>query len=191
MCRDRAGAYAEGVRAGAPDAVQVADRWHMWHNLVEAVEKVVRQHHGDLREPATSTDSTDTTEATRVDLGDDHCGDDTGEEADGEPVCSNAATRLAARTQERFAAIHDLLAAGMSPTRISQTLHLDPKTVRRFARAASIEELLTARPARASVLDAYVAHLQDWMKRVAAEGAPAMRSFATGLERDLDAVTAD
>ncbi|MFE4666020.1 ISL3 family transposase [Streptomyces sp. NPDC056716] len=49
VCRDRAPFYAEAARNGAPQAVQVADRFHLWHNLSEAAERCVAQHRLSLR----------------------------------------------------------------------------------------------------------------------------------------------
>ena len=44
VCRDSSGAYAEAIRRALPGALQVGDRWHIWHNLAEAVLKEVAAH---------------------------------------------------------------------------------------------------------------------------------------------------
>jgi hypothetical protein len=46
VCRDGSAAYAEAIRQGAPHAVQVSDRWRLWHDLAAAVEKTVTAHSG-------------------------------------------------------------------------------------------------------------------------------------------------
>jgi transposase len=41
VSRDRGKVYAQGASDGAPQATQIADRFHIMHNLVEAIEPVV------------------------------------------------------------------------------------------------------------------------------------------------------
>jgi len=44
VCRDGSGAYGEAARRALPEAVQVSDRWHLWHLLAEAARKEVLAH---------------------------------------------------------------------------------------------------------------------------------------------------
>ncbi|MFC9817193.1 transposase [Streptomyces virginiae] len=56
VCRDRAPFFAEGAAVGAPQAVQVADRWHLWHNMGKAAERAVAQHRRCLQVHAQAPD---------------------------------------------------------------------------------------------------------------------------------------
>lgn len=55
VCRDRSPLYADGIRQGAPQAVQVVDRFHLVDNLREAVEAFLRNHRGALQAAAART----------------------------------------------------------------------------------------------------------------------------------------
>jgi transposase len=54
ISRDRGTTFADGATPGAPQALQIADRWHILHNLGEALEKVLDRHHADLKRAFTS-----------------------------------------------------------------------------------------------------------------------------------------
>jgi transposase len=52
VSRDRAGAYAEGIRRGAPQAEQVADRFHLDKNVTDALARYLTRKHAVLRQAA-------------------------------------------------------------------------------------------------------------------------------------------
>jgi DNA-binding NarL/FixJ family response regulator len=180
ICRDRASAYAQAASDAAPDAVQVADRWHMLHNLGQYVEKTVARHlhclrHDPGHDPADQQDfeqqdkqqarltGDDLADAVTTDVGTDVGTDDEGVYA----TRGRRDGKLVERTRERYEQVQALVAEGKTVKAIVRELGLARGTVRRFARAASLEELLAVPLAgRPSVLDAH----RDWIHDRWAEG---------------------
>jgi transposase len=146
ICRDRSGLYSDGGTRGAPQAIQVADRWHLWHNLAEAAERAVSRHRGHLAAAVPA-------QAPAVPA----C------EPEPPPAPAPPRTgRVADRTRARHAEVHRLLAEGRSQAQVTRDLGLSRGTVRRFARAASPEELLVndGTGKQASILDEHAAYLR-------------------------------
>lgn len=144
ITRDRASAYAEGARRGAPEAIQVADRYHLWANLGAAVEKTVAAHVACLPEPPIEG------------IG------KSNEHESGLQTIPPIEYPLARRDRERHTAIHELLAAGRSRIEVARELGISTRTVHRFA-GTPLQQHLGRANNRTSSLDRFKDHLhQRW-----------------------------
>ena len=86
------------------------------------------------------------------------------------------ASALVTRTRERYTAVQNLREQGKGIKTIMRELGLAKETVRRFARAATVEELLaTARDGRASVLDEFKPYLHHRFNLGHTNGSPVVR----------------
>ena len=160
ICRDRAGAYADGARAGAPGAVQVADRWHLLHNLRDKAYEAAAAHRASClgacpQEPPQDGGQGQDQQQQPGQGGHEDQDQPEGQQepedrGKGEPSPARK-PGLPERTRQRHAQVHQLLAAGHPRTAVARILGLSAPTVARYAKAASPGELTPA--ARDCALD--------------------------------------
>lgn len=167
VSRDRACAYAEAARQGAPDAVQVADRFHLLHNLVEAVQNLLGRLHQALSQAAKQVNPAapaapvaDNTGPPPEAAPDAPCAAPANAPAPGQ---TRAQRESAWRREKRLAVYTEVVerhAGGETQRSIAKTVGLSRMTVRHYLRAGSFPER-ASRPVDPRPMAAFAAHLHQ------------------------------
>ena len=142
ISRDRGGDYARGAELGAPQAMQVADRWHLRHNLSDALQRAVDHRAALVREvsrevaavPAPQCPVSVSTQpsAPLVPLS--------------PPRLSRAEQKKQERRQrrlERYQQVQEMVRQGLSHREIQRRLGLSRETIRRLAQSRQFPERAT------------------------------------------------
>jgi hypothetical protein len=117
-CRDGSPIYRQGITSGAPDAIQVSDRFHLWQGLSRRVQQIAAVHRGCLAAAAPEPDPRAAADAEP--------------EATDSPVDSPAADHA----QRLFEAVHTLTDTGRAYNAVARELGLNWRTLATVGAAA-------------------------------------------------------
>jgi transposase len=162
VCRDRAKEYIEGATRGAPQAQQVADRWHLLQNLREALERLLDQHSACLyaaaNEPAALVPELEPSPSPPTD--------------EAPPLASSPAPTQAEQKRQltrdrrlaRYQTVLELQQQGLSRRAIARQSGLGYRTIQRYLDAGTFPEMAQRRKGP-SILDQYLPYLQQrWLQ---------------------------
>jgi transposase len=151
VVRDRAEAYAEGARQGAPAAQQVADRFHILQNASAALEELLRGRRRRLDYLAIAAPPPEPAAA-----------------ADAPPLSATKQQQAARRGRRiaRWEEIRQRRAAGQNISQIARAVGVERKTVRRHLAThvpPPAPYAITPRPAglQSPTLQPFVPYLQE------------------------------
>lgn len=116
VSRDRSQTYANAIQQGAPDATQVADRWHLLKNISDMMFKILQQEYPAVQQCLKANRSDDQNANEQVDAAD----------------FSKHLTIAEERRKERIEVVQQLHQQGWMQKRIAAHLNIHRKTVHRY-----------------------------------------------------------
>lgn len=124
ISRDRSQGYAAAIRQAAPQAIAVADRFHLMKNLMEALEKQVAREYPALRQHFVPQASVPTDSS----------------EAPNSRWQERRSQQSRHRRQQRWQQVQDLGLKGYNQREIAEQTGLSERTVRHFLRVSTFPE---------------------------------------------------
>jgi len=146
LSRDRSKTYKLGMSQGAPEAIQVADRFHLLQNLEETLEKILKGHTQALQ--TVERDEMETNSIGVAPLLDLPC----------DPTSQKAHNRT--RRLEKYEQTHALRQQGYAIGDIAHHLGIGKRTVYTYLAASKFPERQPTIRQRGSGLEAYKPYLQ-------------------------------
>jgi transposase len=141
VTRDRSHDYRAGIAVGAPQAIQVADRWHLLRNLSEALQRMLESYTDTLRTVAKQVRPQSPLNPDPV---------------EGPPPPT--------KPHLQFAEVKELAAQGYSQRTVARHLGISRNTVKRYL-AAATPPTYQGRGLRASQITPYITHLEKrWLE---------------------------
>lgn len=169
ISRDRDGAFAEAAALGAPQATQVADRFHLAQNLGDALQRILARHSTALRaaiqvradgSTAEAQSEGGPTEAARVSAS-------TPVSTPPELLPSAPPETPRTEREQRFQEVLALHERGWSYRRIAQTLQLNWRTVKQYVQTRELPKRGAPSIQASSTLTSHLAYLQQrWQEGV-------------------------
>lgn len=151
LSRDRSKTYKRGMSQGAPEAIQVADRFHLLHNLEETLETAFKGHHSVLKQVEKDQRQADGIQVLHpLDL----------PENPQSPKALNRAHRLG-----NYERTHALRQQGYATKDIAHHLGIGKRTVYKYLAASTFPERQPTIRQRGSGLEAYKPYIQDQWDR--------------------------
>ena len=154
VARDRADAYASGISQGAPSAIQVADRFHLFDNLADTLEEVFREYSRELdainearsRQTVTLPDGSVAVPVPP---------------APPAPAAQRQSQQGRARRLRQYEQVWALHKQDLTAEAIAQRVGISSRTVFRFLRQTTFPERQPRRHFQATLLDPFHTYLSD------------------------------